>query len=435
MKDVEKMLNDRKLNIDEMIIPEELESRLRTSLDNARHRKGTSKIWRVKIAAFLLAATFLVYHVDTLAYYGKTLTGYDEIMNSPLKKLNELGKGQVVDKKHVFSNGTTVTLDGIMLDENQLIAFYTVKNSNENIEEVDLGPQVYMKGIAGRHNIKSATGLMNDSKTEIKWIGEFEPPHFFEKKLSWRVDLKVGNSYESGEITFTLDRNKAMKQSLKKSINETIKIDDVNIKFDTIKASPTVTRVEGKIQNILELAYDEISGERMRPTGFDVQLIANGKEVNEQGGGMSTNMKGITFERSYDALPSDLKSLQLKLVTFGADHDVKSTTELKKGDLDKKLEILEQDISIDRVYEDKGDTYVTITTNESVTLSRVYILLDDNRAELQETISDKYDKTVDGRINHTRTLRFKGTGNKLEFDVQRLKFNKTINKIIDISVD
>jgi hypothetical protein len=435
MKDVEKMLSDKRCDINEIPVPEELESKLKGALTNITFRKRKTISWRVKVAAFLLAATFLVYHADTLAYYGKTLTGFDEIMNNPLKRLNELGKGQIVDKKYRFSNGTTVTLEGIMLDDNQLIAFYTVENPNDVIEEVDLGPHIFMKGMFGRHDFKSATGLINDNETEIKYIAEFEPPYFFEKKLEWIISQEVGNSYETGKITFYLDRNKAMKQTLKKEINENIKIDDVNIRFDTIKASPTITRIEGQVQNILELAYDEISGERLRPTEIGIKLFANGKEVNIQSSGMRTDMKGITFERNYDALPSDIKSLQLKLESFGADREVKNIIELKKGELPKTIDILKQNVIIDKVYEDKGDTYVTITTEDSVILSRVYILLDGQRVELQETISDRNEKMPDGTITHTRTLHFKGTGNKLDLEIQRIKYTEIFNKIIDIPVD
>jgi hypothetical protein len=435
MKEVEKMLSDKKLEIDNMPIPKELEARLRGALGKRTVEKRSQNRWRTKVAGILIAAVILGYHIDTLAYYGKTLIGYDEIMNSPLKKLNELGKGQVVGKTHTFTNGVTVTLDGIMLDANQLLAFYTIKSPDGNIDEVDLNPLIFMKGIVGRHHMNGASGKMNDSKTEIKWIAEFDPPYFFEKKLSFNFNLSQQNTREIGEIAFILDRNKAMKHTLKKVINQTVKVDDVNIRFEVIKASPTITHIQGKVQNILELAADEMSGERIRPGDIDVKLLANGKEVQIQGGGMSTNMKGITFEKNYEALPSDLESLQLKLVSFVADHDVKNIVELEKGEFSEEVNILGQNIAINRIYESKGDTYVTITTEENVTLSRVHLILDGKRIKLQETLTENHDKKPDGTITHTRTLHFRGVGDILQLEIQRIKFNKTLNKIINISVE
>lgn len=43
--------------------------------------------------------------MDTLAFYGKKLIGYESVMNGTLKELNQLGKGQIIGKSHTFSRG------------------------------------------------------------------------------------------------------------------------------------------------------------------------------------------------------------------------------------------------------------------------------------------------------------------------------------------
>ncbi len=76
--------------------------------------------------------------MDTLAYYGKKLIGYDMVMNGTLQELNQLGKGQEIGEAYTFQNGVTLSLDGIMLDGNQLLAFYTLYDPRGTIGEIDL---------------------------------------------------------------------------------------------------------------------------------------------------------------------------------------------------------------------------------------------------------------------------------------------------------
>jgi len=193
--------------------------------------------------------------------------------------------------------------------------------------------------------------------------------------------------------------------------------------------------VEGSIQNILDLAVDQIKGERMRPGHLEVNLIANGKAVARQGAGMSTDMNGITFNEDYDPLPPDLQKLQLELVSFVADHDVNRQAELEKDAQGQYVQVNGQDIEINEVYEADGNTYITITTLDGVTLSRVYVMIDGTQVELQETIADEYTKKADGTIYHTRTLCFQGTGKELQLNIQRIKYPTTVNRIIDIPVE
>jgi hypothetical protein len=435
VNEIDKMLKNKKLEIDELYAPEELETRLRNALERKHSPQKARSRWRVKAAAIFIAIVFLGYNIDTLAFYGKKLIGYDQVMSGTIKNLNESGKGQVIDKTYTFKNGASITLDGVMLDENQLLAFYSIKDAGGNIDKIDIDPIRGIKGIVGQHYMKGATGSMNDSKTEIKWIAEFETPYFFERKLKFNFALMDGNKTENGEIVFTLDRNKAMGHTLKKSLNKTVKLDQNKIIFESITASPTTTYVKGTIQNILELAKDQISGERFRPESLEVKLIANGKEVQEQGGGMSTNMNGITFDKKYDALPKDIKTLQLQLVSFTADHDVNNQVEIEKGQPDKTFEILGQSIEINKVDEINEETFITITTEESLVLSRVHLIADGKNIELQDTISDKHDKKTNGTITHTRTLRFKGIGESLQLDIKRIKYNKIYNEVVEIPID
>lgn len=432
MNKIEEILKGKKLQIEELEVPNELEERLRGTLDKVEiKRKNKSKLI-VKIASLIIAVLLIGYNGDTLAFYGKKLIGFDEVMTDTLKDLNDMGKGQIIDKSYTFKNGVKVTLDGIMLDDNQLLMFYTIKDPKGNVDKIDIEHNPYIKGLIGTYHMGSGEGRRNEENTEIKWKAQYDTPYFFEKTLDWRFTLAEGNERENGEIKFVLDRNKAMGSSLKKTLNKSIKIDQGEIDFHSIVASPTTTYINGEIQSLFELAKDELLGEGFRPAELDIRLIANGEEVQMQSAGMSTDMKGITFNNNFDALPKELKSLQIKLVSFGSNSRVNEKMELSKDQKNKVVQILGQNVKINDVYDKDGKTYVTITTEEDVVLSEVYMIIDEKRVQLKETSQGNRDKKTDGTISYTRTLCFEGSGDKLTLEVKGIKYNKIYNKAIDI---
>lgn len=243
--------------------------------------------------------------MDTFAYYGKRLLGFDEVMTDTLKNLNKIGKGQIIDNSYTFNNGVNVTLNGIMMDDNQLLAFYTIKSPKGYVDKIHLQTS-YLEGLVGKHHIKNGNGNANESKTEIKWEMQFEKPYFFEKSLKWRFALVEDNKIENGEISFTIDKSKAMGYTLKKSLNKSIKIDQGEIKIDSISASPASTYIKGTIQDIFQFAESELKGEGFRPSGFSLKLIANGKTYVT-----ITTMKGVLLSKVYmlvDGKIVDLKN-------------------------------------------------------------------------------------------------------------------------------
>ncbi|MEL7567184.1 MAG: DUF4179 domain-containing protein [Dehalobacterium sp.] len=435
MQEIEELLLKEKKDLHSLAVPEEMEERLKQALLHRRNQKPAKKIFLSKIAMIILALLLFGYQFDTFAFYGKKLLGYDQIMTGTLKQLNELGKGQTIDKSYRFANGTEVTLDGIMLDDNQMLAFYTFKDPKGNVNDLDMHLDMTIKGLFREYRMESGRGQTNEENTEIKNIFQFQTPFFFEKRLVLSFFLGEGNQRETGEIAFTLDRTKAMGHTLKKTLHEAMTIDGNKIRFDSLTASPTTTVITGQIQNIWELAQDEIKGERIRPNHLDLKLLANGKEISAQSGGMSTDMHGITFHYEYDALPSPLNKLQLRLVSFAADHDVQRQETLKINQAEKDLEILGQQIEINRVFEKNGETCVEITTEENVVLTQVDLIIDGVKADLEKTDSDEYDKKPDGIITHTRILHFPGSGNELILDIQRMTYQKNYHRTLDIPLE
>lgn len=435
MQKVEEMLLKQGKELNQLVVPEEMEERLNHALAHRQNQKQLKKIWSPKIAVVIIALLLFGYQFDTFAFYGKKLLGYDQIMTETLKQLSELGKGQTINKSYQFANGVKVTLDGIMLDDNQMLVFYTIKDPKGKVDEVDIHHGMSFKGLLSEYHMEGGQGNWNEENTEMQNIFQFETPLFFEKRLVFTFSLGEGNQREMGEIPFALDRTKAMGHTLKKALHETMDIDGNKIRLDSLTASPTTTVITGQIQNIWELAQDEMKGERVRPKHLELKLLANGKEVPSQSGGMRTDMKGITFHREYDALPINLNQLQLQLVSFAADHDVHQQETLKINQAEKSLEILGQQIDINQVFEKNGEICVKITTEENVVLTQVDLIVDAVKVDLEKTDSDEYDKKPEGKITHTRILRFPGSGDELKLDIQRMTYQKNYHRTLDIPLD
>ena len=173
----------------------------------------------------------------------------------------------------------------------------------------------------------------------------------------------------------------------------------------------------------------------MRPEGLAIKLLANGEPVPEQGAGMSTDMNGITFEHYFDPLPEKLQTLQIQVGSLSAEYDVKQEVALKKDGQGQNLEVLGQQIEINRIYQAQGSSYVTLTTAETTLLTRVYLVVDGNKVALKAPRTDDYKKQADGRILHTRTLHFPETGKSYRLDIERMSFLKNVNKRLDIPVN
>lgn len=437
MREIEELFRTSKNQIDQVQVPDELEMRLRSALEKAEqkpipfYQRYTTQL---RIAVVLVFALLVGFNYDVIASYGKQLLGYDQVMDGTLRELNDLGKGQLIGKSQSFPNGVSLTVDYVMLDENQLLLFYTVKDPTGDASDA-LSPFMSLKGFLGESQFQSSQGLINEEGSEVKYIASFEPPSPLARKLTLNFAINNQGVNIPAEITFVLDRNTAMGHTLKKELNLSISVDETKIKLESIVASPTQTVIKGSAQSIFGLALDTISGERFRPIHMDFKLIANGEEVEKQGGGMGTDMNGITFNTDFDALPAPLKELKLELVSFGADHDVNKHYKLDQANQGQVLDILGQKVEINEIKVTETETFITLSSEASLVLTKVYLLADGKQIALEETTTDEYEKGLDGIIKHKRTLRFLGAGEDLQLDVLRMTYSKNYNEVIDIPLD
>lgn len=429
MNNIEDQLTGLGRELDKLEAPPELEFRLKKAIKNRKKPKPRYGL----IAAILITFVFFSYNYDVIAYYGKTILGYEEVVEGPIKDLIEDNQGQKINKSYQFKNGVVLKLDGIMLDENRLITFYSLDYGTKSLEKYHLSA-LEIKGFF-RYYGTSGHGNFNDNFTQVKWVHDFEPPKFFEKNLTFNFTLIGPDNYrEEGSITFILDRSKAMATTIRQKINQAIKVNDTTVKYQTITASPTQTIIKGSIGTPLEYLNNVRKNHYYRYQ-IDFDLLANGQIITKQGGGLKTSPKGIEFEGRFDPLPTQLETLAVKLtgltISEPVDKRVDFTMEDKK---EKSITIAEKKILLDRLYTENDNTYLTITTEDDVLLEKVYLLIDGKEISLERTIPGEYQKHEDGRITYQRTLEFKGKGNQFSLIVKRISYQKNYEELISIPI-
>ncbi|MCT2534941.1 DUF4179 domain-containing protein [Aquibacillus koreensis] len=426
MSDIEKKLQAEKDRLNQTTAPPELEHRLRTVLeDKKRTRKKKPLLWKTLIAAILLFG-LISYNYNGLAYYGKKILGFDEVNSETLNQLNEAGYGQIIDKELELSNGTILTLNGVISDENRMIVYYTLSNPNGNIAEAynDLWASK-ITGFLTSSQFESGSAEINESETELKGMMDFEAPSPFAKKLTMHFDEKTANGqYVEKEISFAFDPNQALRTSIKQPINQSMQVDGGTITFKSIIASPTMTVIKGSM-NVDHL-------DRVRSPFSETYLFANGTPIADLGSGISTNITGTKFELEFDALPSHLDSLELHVDKFVGYH------KLDKAVMFTPEEEVEADIGSKKLtikhlkHTDRGSE-LTIVTDEDVMLDEVSMGNESRRVELITTIGQTYEE-ADGEMRKKRTLLFDETKEADRLYIGGMHYMKAYNETINIPI-
>ena len=414
-----------------LIAPENTENRMKKTI----RRTGKKKDFRRKLP--LVAALLLVFllgsNLSTLAYYGKRIIGYEKVMNFTLQNLAEMGKGQDISQKVTWEeSGAEVTLDAIMVDDNQLLAFYRIHSPEGEISDSLLFP--YFQGLFHKYRQRGGQGYYDEEKKEISWVMSFDPPRFWERKLIFSFTFPEGGDTELKKIEFLLNREDFMQKTLKKELKEQFSAGETTIRLKSIQATPTMTVIEGELQNSLELIADHLAGERMRPGNLRLKLVADGNSIPVQGGGMRTDHRGISFHQNFDALPSDLKELIIVIESFSSDHDVAETVSLLPLHAGEKieLEVKDRKIIFEDLREKEEGSYLTVTTAEDIVLSRIRLKDGEKIIKLEKTVDSELIKTPEG-IFHTRTLYFPGKGR--EIVLERMTFAEEYNQEIRIELE
>lgn len=393
MDDIEKELLEQKKRLETIKAPDELEGRLRLALDSAPAKKKLMPKWAMAVVA-LFFLSLVGYNYNGLAYYGKKIIGFDDLMSGTLAELNDEGMGQTIGKSVQLEDGTEFTVDGILTDANQLILYYTLANLDE-IEDIQL-PRI--TGFLTNSHRGGGTSIINEEDSEIKGQMSFDPVSPFAKKLTLEYEKRSkGGKWMTGSISFSFDPNKAMQTEIRQKIKQTVKVDKGTITFKTITATPTVTMIKGTM--------DVENFSRIHLPFEKVELLANGKTIGLLGSGSGTSLGGTGFELRYDALPKELDSLELVVKEFVGYTVVDEKIPLSPI-REQPFLLKGEDIWLRDVVKTEDGVEITIASDDDVLFDGVTIEGQGSSFPLETTVKQDFEKLYNGRILKVRTLLF-----------------------------
>ncbi|SFS67379.1 DUF4179 domain-containing protein [Paenibacillus sp. BC26] len=316
MNTIEEKFNHHKENLNQIKAPSEMEDRLRQALYRVPAKKRKLKralSWSLSAAAALLLF-ILTYQYPAFAYYGGKLLNRSELTSLSFSEVADRGYGQTIGKSTTLKDGTVITVNGVIADDNEFLMYYTIdlpEGKTFKIED------------SSRFGINKVTGFLTDSntteggsgynkdRTQLQGVQKFEPVSPFSRtlKVEFFEWLDIGKT-KVYPISFKFEANKAMKSILRAEIATSVPVDEGMVVYDSITASPTSTVIKGH--------YEMNDGEPPRYPGT-MKLMVNGVEVNSWGMRSSASReKGITnFELGYDVLPTDkIETIDIVLESF-----------------------------------------------------------------------------------------------------------------------
>jgi len=449
VRNFEDELNNKKIDIDSLEAPEELEGRLRNALSSAEetnHKRTLKNIWFMKhkfVAAILSFIVFLgVYNYDVFAYYGKKILGYDEIAIGSLKELNELGKGQEINKSYKFKNGAEVILDGVLLDDNKLVAMYRIKGDSEEVIN-EITAQDIKGGFISTYHSHSGSGKFSDDKKEVRWVMEFETPRAFDKNLVFNIlcNAKGVSFGEKGKIPFKLDRSKAIQRTVKCNVNKTIDFEGIKYNFTSFSATPLSIVLEGNVRVDSEKDRKKFAPDmpdiRESRRNLNVELwetyTKEGKTITEKiehkGSGMSSSKAGIEFNHEFDGLKAGVKKLTLKVVKTEDTRMIDRNIEINSQTAKVKVVPETEELFIKDVKEEAGNTIVTFIGEKDI----AFVTSLDIEGK-QATVLEERSKIIEinGKDFLEKIYKFEGSGKKMSLLFISLTHETYINNEITI---
>ncbi len=360
MNDIEKALEEKKAEFERIETPAEMESLLKQALQGKKKR-----ISYRPVAAILITVLIFTYNFDVIAYYGKRFAGYDQITIGALNKLNEEGRGQEIGKSCSFSNGASVTIDGIMFDDNELLVFYKLQTSSGKLEEIIQAglPWFSIHGLKPMgYHYTSGEGIIVDDQT-MTFIDTMEPIMFYEKWLRFDIQMMVNGEPEIQSVSFTLDRDRAMERTAKLMLNAEAVLGDCRVVFDEFTASVMSSMIKGRIipqsDEALE-RYDPGTAEgSMEIPHLVYDIVSDEGEVMQFSGGQSASGGNITFTGRSDALPKDFKTLQIKNIREETMKTIDKTVVVSTGTKDMRVS---EDLIINNVYRNSEDLCISVSS-------------------------------------------------------------------------
>lgn len=428
MNSPEEALKDKKKEIDELKAPEDLEWMLRNTLQGRKRR-----VKYKQVVALLIAALLLTYSFDSLAYYGKKFVGYDQVVAGSLSQLNENGRGQEIGKSCTFSNGVEVTIDGIMFDGNELVAFYKVHSSRGKLQDIlnNSLPRLHVYGIKpGGYSFTGGHGVIVDDQN-MTFIDTLNPPKFYEKWMRFDVQLLIDKKIEVRSINFALNRSQAMERTTSIELNAEAMVGEYKILFGRLTASAMSSVIDGRIipltDNALKVFKPETTDGSMWAPQLRFDIVTDRGEVIQFYGGQSVSNDNISFNSRSDALPGNFRTLEIKNIRIDTLKLVDKTEEVSLDIKDLKIA---DDLVLKQIYQEGSDTYAIISSRGIPVMG----LFDAGR-QLEQMNSNDLEYEAESTKPEERIYKFEGTGKNLKLAVKYIRYSKCSSDIIKIPME
>lgn len=410
---IEDILREQGKELSCLTAPEDQEDRLRAALAKLDTRpRRRLKINQGLIAALVTLAILFSYSYDSLAYYGKKLAGYETIVYGSIADLNEEGAGQEINKSVTFSNGVKVTLDGIMFDENELVAFYRIESPNLKFQ--DLTVLMEINGINPIHYpASSGTGRQIDDHTQV-WVQSFQAPKFFEKWLSLDIQLIAQRQSEARKINFTLDRSKAMKRVVKQEIARQVDIDGFRVSFLSLSASRLNTTIQGISEPLSGNGMDSAEYSEIYHPGLRVDIFVDQQYYSTAYAGINPENK-TQFNSEAMGLPGQFDSMEIRNIRLAR---------MKFADISAKISpqtsdlVLDDDLIIKEVYQEQDQICLKVASRGIPIMG---LFIDGQQADGQ---NESYSNLPESREPLVRIYRFTGQAGDLELKIKGIQYSR-----------
>ncbi|WAA12472.1 DUF4179 domain-containing protein [Fervidibacillus halotolerans] len=421
MKNIEKLLEEKKKRIDSLSAPPELEERLRTALFRKKNN-NRSFVIRAGAIAIILILSFATYHYNALAYYGKKLFGFDDVIGDTLQVLNEQGMGQVIDQSVQLADGSLLTISGIMADSNRTILYYKLTNP----DGLPSDPFTYFNpskitGFLTNANKEGSQGSYNEDRTQLVMVADFEPVSPFSKRLTLHYST---TGQEERTLSFSYNPNKAMGKEVKLKIDKTIDIDKGMLTFSSLKATPTMTVVTGTVN----MQLDDLNQVHIPFDG--IELMVNGEPIEKLGSSSHSSRTGTEFSLRFDALPDSIQTLELDVERFIGYQSVGETIPIHSEE--HVFRIGETDVQIVDISVISDRVMVSIQTEKSIILDGVAIVVDGRKIPVENIRQEENLK--DGTLMCNQTMIFDSTNLPESLYVDGIYYKKNYHQRIEIPV-
>ncbi|CAM3398384.1 DUF4179 domain-containing protein [Paenibacillus lupini] len=436
MTTIEEKLEENKRTLNKVQTPPELEDRLRKALQKVPAKKrntNRAKTWIVSAAAAIVLIVG-TYQYPAFAYFGGKLFNKVELNSLTFSEVAEQGYGQAVNKSKTFDDGTVITINGVIADDNALLMYYTIDQPAGSVLDDD-GFVRYstnkIKGFLTDSSILGGGGNFSKDKTQFVGVDKFKAISPFSRTLTVTFSERLENGEQvTYPISFKFKANKAMKSLLKENISKSVSVDRGEVHYDSITASPTSTIVKG---------HYEMDDQELPRFSVKTKLYVNGTEVKTWGmrEHLSQDTGILEFESEYDVLPTDkLESVELVLENFSGFQKVDKPISLASPS-DQSIKVGTEKLWIRSVTKTDTGYDIVIARKEFVLLERDNIAIQANgkTVPVSSISTSRPWDLKNGNILWEQTYSFNTTDKPELLLLEGFEYIKTYDKTITIPLE